>query len=225
MNKIKEAAETINHYSKYSPLLKLVDNKIVAFSEGDAGVVTTLPTTQQISALALEVVKENSPYQIARFSLLMSYKVFENPNIGLYELEVLSIAELLVQANKQFYITDLNGGDREVTITPILEKNVRSAASPINDFCHYKQQLKMVDFKITVYNDGDSIPGIALPTQKQIGTLILEVCEESKPYALVNFLTFISHIALYFPNANIYELELFGLANLVRGIKHQFTIN
>src|ERR1035437_2187200 len=156
MNTIKTAAETINHYSKYSPILKLVDNNIVAFSEGDAGVVTTLPTTRQISALALEVVKKNAPYQMARFSLLMSYKVFDNPHTSLYELQVLSLADLLVNAKKQFGVTDLNGGDRESAITPILEKNILSAVTIINSFCQYPQQLKLKDFKILPFNDGDA---------------------------------------------------------------------
>jgi hypothetical protein len=170
-------------------------------------------------------VKDKAPYQMAQFIALMNIRAFDNTITNLYELQALSLADLLITTNKHFDLTEPDKGDRESSITSIMEKNIRSAAVVINDFCHYKRQLKMVDYKILIYNDNDSNPGIALPTQQQISTLMLEICKESEPYQLVNFLTFVGHIALYFPNANLYELELITLANLVRGIKQHYTIN
>ena len=113
-------------------------------------------------------------------------------------------------------------------ISPGLENNIRAAVKVINRYCNYEVIWKLSeDNSISKVLPGASLGDheLAVPTSLQVSDLAKDVVGENKPYEIANFLSFMTHIAFYFTEANLFELELLGLANLSGGIQEQFTLD
>jgi len=63
-----------------------------------------------------------------------------------------------------------------------------------------------------------------IPSIEQISQLAEKICNECRPFQLVNFLSFVEHLAFYFTDANLYELMLIGMANLLNGKQVYYDI-
>lgn len=112
-------------------------------------------------------------------------------------------------------------------ITDNINDSIRAALFVINHYCEYEPIWTLSpDNTISKVNPENlSASDIAAPTSLQINDLAFQLLgDNSSGYKSTNFLTFISHLSFYFPDANIYEIMLIGLANLAKGINKNYKL-
>jgi hypothetical protein len=101
-----------------------------------------------------------------------------------------------------------------------IEEGVIAAANVINRYARYTPTGTFITYKD---EKGENVT-LNVPSVQQISELADDVVGENSPYQAACFFSFVTHLAFFFTDADLYELLLLGLANLLGGIQQEYDI-
>jgi hypothetical protein len=110
------------------------------------------------------------------------------------------------------------------TITPELIVPIKAALGYINKHCTYTQvwYINTNNYtiqKLTVEANPPIDEMINVPTSLQIGDLAKTFCNAGHPHEISMFCTYMTQVGYWYPTANLYEIMLIALANLIKHIQ------
>jgi hypothetical protein len=123
------------------------------------------------------------------------------------------------EANPELESAEFHSDD-EGFVEASLTESILAAIKIINQFVDYTPKGSTYE-----YNDEDGkVVAVDILSLQQKSALATELVGENSPYELANFFSLVTHLAFYFEDADICELLLLGLANLLGGIQQEYVI-